>query len=241
MKQIAIYYNATDRAQYGGERRNDFELFKAMLQPHLPDTEFVLVDSVAGDFPEDPRVFNGVILGGSAAMVDDDEPWIKKLLEHILILDQSKIKMLGICFGHQAIAKALGGQVEARDVTLGSRHLEILAPQSWMHPYMPSLRLYAGNFQQVTKIPESMKRIAMGRGNPNAMLVKDHHILSLQFHPEFPARFMEGYIDKCLQDHVIDAHKHQEARAEISGGNDSEIMAKWIAHFFADKPHLVAV
>ena len=234
MKQIAVYYNATERQQYGGELRNDVELFRDMLKPFMAEFEFVLIDPVQGELPDDPLQYDGVIFSGSAAMVDDDLPWINKVKDHILRLDAAKKKMVGICFGHQLIAATLGGTIEERPLTLGVPHLEVLAPQKWMHPYLPSLKLYAGNFQQVTKVPVGMKRVAMGRGNPNAMLVKDDHIMSLQFHPEFPAHFMEGYADECLSKHVIDAHGHQEAKKEIHGGTNADIMAKWIAHFFKD-------
>lgn len=232
MKRIAVYYNATIRHQYGGEHQNDVEMFRSLLSPYMPEYEFIQFDPINGEMPADPTVFDGVILTGSAAMIGDDEPWIEGLLEHIRILDQAKTKLVGICFGHQAIAQALGGEVGPKNLSIGVPHLEVLEPQKWMHPYMPSLRLFAGNYQQVLKAPTSMKRVAIGRGNPNAMLVKDEHILSLQFHPELTQRFMEGYVDSCLAKQDISAHEYSEAKAEIAGGTDAKIMGKWIAHFF---------
>ena len=77
-----------------------------------------------------------------------------------------------------------------------------------------------------------MKRVAIGRGNPNAMLVKDDHIVSLQFHPELTQMFMEGYVDDCFSKHDISAQTHFEAKTEIAAGTDAMIMGKWIAHFF---------
>lgn len=232
MKKIAVYYNATDRKQYGGERRNDVELIALMLKPYMEGFEFIQVDTVLGELPTDISQFHGAILTGSAAMVDDGEPWIEALLEQIRVFDRLKVKTLGICFGHQAIAKALGGEVGARELTLGAPHLEVLSPQKWMHPYMPSLRLFAGNYQQVTKIPDGMKRVAMGNGNPNAILVKDEHIVSLQFHPELTQMYMEGYVDDCYSRHEITAQVHKQAMSEITARTDAGIMAQWLAHFF---------
>ena len=64
------------------------------------------------------------------------------------------------------------------------------------------------------------------------MLVKDDHLVSLQFHPELTPMFMDGYIDECYANHDISAQEHNMAKSEISSGTDAEIMAKWIAHFF---------
>lgn len=232
MKQIAIYYNATIRHRYGGEHQNDVDMFRNLLSPFLPDYELIQFDPVNGNLPENPTNFDGVILTGSAAMVGDKEPWISELFEHIRLLDEAKTKMVGICFGHQAIAKALGAVVGPKDITIGVPHLEILEPQKWMHPYMPSLRLHAGNYEQVLSVPQGMKRVAIGRGNPNAMLVKNHHIMSLQFHPELTQMFMEGYVDDCFARQDISAQLYMKAKAEIAAGTDADIMGKWIAHFF---------
>ncbi len=232
MKRIAVYFNATKRHLYGGEGRNDVDLFRDLLSPYLPKTEFVMVDSASGEYPDDPTLFDGVILGGSAAFITEPEPWMEKLFEHIRILDEAKTPLWGICFGHQAIAHVFGGKIESRDITLGAPHLELLAPEPWMHPYMPTIRLFAGNFQQVVETPKSMRRLGIGRGNPNAMLAKGDHLVSLQFHPEFTQWIIEAYADECLAEHKVNFATYQKAKNEIHSGNDAPIMAKWMAKFF---------
>lgn len=232
MKTIAVYYNATIRQEYGGETRNDVELFRDLLSPYLPDCEFVTIDSANGHFPDDPTQFDGVILGGSAAYVTNAEPWMERLFEQIRELDKARIPLWGICFGHQAVAVALGGKVEDRPLSLGAPTVEILDPEPWMHPYLPTFKLYAGNFQQVVHAPDGMRRIAIGRGNRLAMLAKDDHIVTLQFHPEFPHIFMEAYADELFANHQIGTRQYQEAKREILAGSDADLMAKWMARFF---------
>ncbi len=232
MKKIAVYFNATSRDIYNNEERNDMVLFKELLGPFLPEAEFVMVDSVKGEYPEDPTIFDGVILGGSAAFVTDPEPWMETLFEHIRLLDKAQIPTWGICFGHQAMAHVFGGHLEEGDVTIGAPHLEILKPEPWMHPYMPVLRLYAGNFQQVVDTPKSMRRIGIGRKNPNAMLAKGDHMIGLQFHPEFTQWMIEACADDYLAAKKIDFAQYQRAKHEIHEGNDAQILAKWMAKFY---------
>lgn len=64
-----------------------------------------------GIFPKDITAFDGVIITGSPASVHDDMPWVAPLLDQIREAFQSETPIFGACFGHQAIAVALGGGV----------------------------------------------------------------------------------------------------------------------------------
>ncbi len=232
MRRMAIYHNDRARRFLGGEMLSDFDYISRLLRPLLADTEFVEIDSANGQFPADPTAFDGVILGGSNANVTEDEPWMKQLFKDIRTLDVAKRPLFGICFGHQAIARALGGRVDFREVSIGAPHLELLKPENWMHPYLPSLRLYAGNFQQVVEVPKSMRVIAIGRNNKNAMLAKDDHIISVQFHPEYSHSYMAALAEEYHDHKLIDLSAYQQAKKEIHGETHGQIMGKWIAKFF---------
>lgn len=229
--RIAIYINSIENINNSQGVKDDFSMIREFLSPHLPQAEFLRFAPPEGEYPDAISAIDAHVFTGSTAMVTDKDPWIKQLSNYIQSLDAARAKILGICFGHQIIASALGGVVEDRPPTIGVKTVEIMSNEPFMHPYSPALHFYAGNFQQVTNAPKTMRRVAMAKGNPNAMLAKDDHILSLQFHPEFNLMFMEHYVDLCLSKKSIDIHTHQEAKIELQHKTDGEIFGAWVAKF----------
>ena len=74
-----------------------------------------------GVFPEDLSVFDGVMITGSPASVLEPEPWMATLQDQICTAYQLHIPLFGACFGHQAIALALGGQVAVMKALVDAR------------------------------------------------------------------------------------------------------------------------
>lgn len=228
-QRIAIYLTSTDTGPLSRDFPDYGVYVRNLLEPQMPGAEFTPFNAAAGDFPEDPTVFDGVILTGSVAYVSDPDPWIATLFDHIRRMDAARTKLLGICFGHQAIAAALGGTVERREITLGAPAVEITKEQDWMTPPASSLRLYAGNFEQVTALPEGMELLGGAPDCPIVLAAKGSHILGLQFHPEFTEDFMLSYVPEV--ESKIGPEKAAQAIAEIKGGQDSGICAAWAANF----------
>ena len=87
-----------------------------------------------GEMPADPDEFDGYIITGSAAGVYEDHDWLKPLFAFIEKCDALKKPLCGICFGHQAVAKALGGEVVkwADGWGVGVRDMQITAHADWM-------------------------------------------------------------------------------------------------------------
>jgi len=225
-KNLAIYLtNVTPVGQ-----RSYSDMFVDMLSPLMPDTIFTEFNVIAGEFPDDPTRFDGVIITGSSAFVTDDADWITRLFADIRTLDKARTKTLAVCFGHQAVAVALGGAVDFRDVVLGAPNIHVTKPQSWMDPPAQDLRLYGGNFQQVVRAPEDVAVIATHPDCPVAAMVKGDHLLAVQFHPEFSAEYMHSYVD--LVANRLSPETEDQARVEIDAGADGEIAAGWFARFF---------
>lgn len=228
--RIAIYLTNTDRGALNNQFPNYAEMTETLLSSRLPNTTFEHFDVTNGVFPEDPTTFDGVVLTGSAANVSDEFPWMETLCNHIRKLDAARIKLLGICFGHQAIVAALGGQVCARDINLGAPPIAVDTKRPWMTPEADELRLFAGNFQQVAALPEGMTRLAGSKACPFAMIEKDNHILSLQYHPEFSVDYMRGYISKV--ETKVPADVVSTALTQLETGHDGAVFGQWAAQFF---------
>lgn len=228
--RIAIYHtnpaaeNAAASDHYG-------RMFEGMLRPHMPRAAFAHFDVVDGVFPDDPTAFDGVVITGSSAFVTDGSVWIETLFSHIREIDRAGIKLFAVCFGHQAVAMALGGRVENRDIVLGSPEIKMAVQKDWMQPATDSLRLFAGNFQQVVEVPDTLEVLASHPDCPIAMMAKGSHLMTVQFHPEFSAGYMQRYVDQISGD--ITAEDAAAARKEFEAGADGEVFADWAAAFLA--------
>lgn len=207
------------------------QMFEGMLRPQLPNASFEHFAVVEGVLPDDPTVFDAVVITGSSAFVTDDDVWIEKLFSHIRTLDKAETKLFAVCFGHQAVAMALGGRVDYRDVVLGAPEICVTSHKDWMQPAAESLRLFGGNFQQVVEVPETLEVLASHPHCPIAMMAKGNHLMTVQFHPEMSADYMHRYVDQ-ISEHISDECA-DTARQEFKTGADGAVFAKWAARFLA--------
>ena len=227
--RIAIY-NTNPTAKNTGPNDGHYgQMFEDMLRPEMPGAMFENFDVVEGVFPNNPTEFDAVVITGSSAFVTDGSAWIETLFSHIRTIDKAETKLFAVCFGHQAVAMALGGKVERRDIVLGVPEINISTPKEWMQPAAESLRLFGGNFQQVIKVPESLEVLASHPDCPVAMMAKGQHLMTVQFHPEFSAEYMHNYVDQ-ISEH-ISADSAVVAQHEFEAGADGATFAKWAAGF----------
>ncbi|MCK4860568.1 MAG: hypothetical protein KAS85_01470 [Rhodobacteraceae bacterium] len=228
--RIAIYNtnptaeNASPSDHYGG-------MFEDMLRPEMPRATFEHFDVVDGVFPDSPTEFDAVVITGSSAFVTDGSDWIETLFSHIREIDRTETKLFAVCFGHQAVAMALGGMVERRDIVLGAPEICVTTSKGWMQPTAESLRLFGGNFQQVIEVPESLEVLASHPDCPVSMMAKGEHLMTVQFHPEFSADYMHQYVDQ-ISEHISD-ESAAVARQDFEAGADGAVFAKWAAAFLA--------
>ncbi len=153
---IAILMTNTDDSDFAARWPRDGEKFTNLLSPLRPDWKFSIYPVKDDVFPEGSAVFDGVIITGSPASVHDTAPWVPRLLKLIRHLHAKGTPMFGACFGHQAIALALGGTVAQN-------------PGGWVFGVVRTemegkpLRLYAAHSEQVTVLPKGPRRWAAMR------------------------------------------------------------------------------
>ncbi len=154
-----------------------------------------------------------VVVTGSSAMVTERAAWMIETAGWLRQALQRAIPILGICFGHQLLAYALGGQVayNPRGIEVGTRDVDIL-PTAAADPLLgglpPRVRLHLSHRQSVTELPPGAAHLACSRSEPHQAFVIDSRAWGVQFHPEFSAPVMRGYIDhyrSMLRDQGVDA------------------------------------
>ena len=129
--------------------------------------------------------FDGFVIPGSRFNATDDEPWIEPLCETIRAVHARGKALFGICFGHQVIAKALGGVAGAAlpyNFTVDDIELQPLASQ--LLGGRSTIALYKSHGQQVLAAPPGATVIARSTRTPVEMYTLEN-VFCCQGHPEF--------------------------------------------------------
>lgn len=229
--RIGILMTNTDTSAFGQRHPHDGEKFTALLQPLRPDWTFETVMVRDGVFPEDAGAFDGYVITGSPASVHDDLPWIAPLLSLIRELDQRRIPTIGCCFGHQAIAAALGGEVGKNPGgwSLGAADTHFDRADPSMLPARKTLRLHAAHNEQVMRLPNGAEALGGDDASPLAAYKIGAHIMTTQYHPEMTPAFIAALVDEL--DGTLDPATIARARAELARPAESGVFAEWMVWF----------
>lgn len=228
---LALLMTNTDESGFAQQHPKDGEKFTRLVhlvRPEWQVTSFVVKDGV---FPDDLRPFDGIMISGSPASVHDDAPWIGQLMALIQKAFTARIPMFGACFGHQAIALALGGTVERNPSGWGFGLTEMTAlrrPDWYDGPEV--IRQFAAHIEHVTRLPVGAEPIFAAPACDNAAFVIGDRVFTTQNHPEMTAEFFAALTEE-LSDYV-GPEVASAARASLSEVPDTIIYAETIARFF---------
>jgi len=163
------------------------DMFERLLKRVDPSLAFETWDIEQGEFPANIDRIDGFIITGSKSSVYDDKPWIPSLEALVRQYHAEHRKLLGICFGHQLIAQALGGVVDKSPKGWGvGVHVYNLAdPVLVSDGQGDVLRLLASHQDQVVKAPQDAQVIATNGHCDIAGLRIGDNVLTFQGHPEF--------------------------------------------------------
>lgn len=180
-------------------RRGDFENWIAagLGTQTLP---ILVVDPRRGDALPAPDTLSGVVLTGSHAMVSHREPWSERTGEWLARLVAQDTPVLGICYGHQLLAHALGGEAgdHPQGMEIGTVTVtldEAAATDPLLRGLPAAFQAHVVHRQSALRLPEGAVRLAGNAHEPVQAFRVGANAWGVQFHPEFDAEAMRGYID----------------------------------------------
>jgi len=205
-------------------------MFSAMMARHGEHTaETIGVDAFHA-LP-DPASLDTILITGSPAGVYEDHDWLNPLFQFIRDAHDAKTPMAGICFGHQAMAKALGGVVEKSEKGWGvGRHSYRVTPLAGLEGLPDSVAVACSHQDQVVSLPPGAKVFLSSEFAPHAGLVYGNGAaISVQPHPEFEDDYAIALAELRrgpVPEDVID-----RALASFSTPSDSFLVSQAIARF----------
>ena len=200
------------------------DMFVNLLSGHGFTFEtYAVVDGV---FPENAMVCDGWLITGSRHGAYEDHPWIGPLEALIREIKAANRPLIGVCFGHQIIAQALGGKVEkfSGGWSVGPQAYDIKGK---------TMVLNAWHQDQVVTLPPGAKVIGSSDFCANAALVIGENILTIQPHPEYDAAFISGLIDKrgrgVIPDEQLERAKSALATTPLDNAGFADMMARFFS------------
>lgn len=210
------------------------EMFNDLLLTHHPEARLRVYRCMDGELPQSFDECDAYVTSGSKFGVNDGLPWIDALQDCIARMWEQGTPLVGICFGHQLMAKALGGTVikSPKGWGVGMSFNQILARKSWMDPWQDKLDLIVSHQDQVSLLPPHAEILAASDFCPYYIVQYGQHFMSVQGHPEFCKAYSQDLMD--ARRGVIAHARLREGQASLSAELDAPVMSEWIINFMQE-------
>jgi len=175
------------------------------------------------------------IVTGSPAYVTDLAPWNEIAADYLRILHERKTPILGVCYGHQLLAWAFGGEVgfhpDGREIGTVDIELTEEAASDVLFAKMPAqFSVQTSHLQSVISLPQEAVLLAGNSFEPNHAFRLGSSTWGVQFHPEFSASVMRTYIRERSDDIAREGLNVEELFAGVSA---TPVSASLLSRFVA--------
>ena len=218
-------------------RHGDYpEMFETLLGRVDPSLGFLTWSAVDGHVPEDPDACDAWLITGSRHGVYDELPWIEPLKEFLRGARKAGRPIIGVCFGHQILAEALGGTAVKSDKGwgVGVLEYEVIRRPSWMADAPDHVAVHALHQDQIIELPEDAVILGKSAFCPYAMVAygnpEQPDAISVQPHPEFDVAFMRDLIELRTGD-LIPRDRGEAALRSLGRPVAADAFARWFVDY----------
>lgn len=170
----------------------------AVLGPLNIPVQTIFVDGPAMELPG-TEMIAAVVITGSHSMVTDREPWSEKIIGWLPQVVKEGVPVLGICYGHQMLARAMGGEVcyHPGGIEAGTRTIAVFDAAASDRLFGELPKKFAGHTvhsQSVLTLPPGAIALAGNSHEPHHAVKYGENAWGVQFHPEFSPSIMMRYL-----------------------------------------------
>lgn len=220
------------------------DTFPGRLPDFIPNYESLFMDLFAsigaevnyrifqtwqGELPDVINTDELYLIPGSLDSAYDDKPWIAALVRWVKSAYKHGAKLMGVCFGHQVIARALGGEVRPYEGGFGTGVRASQVIDGLMQPYFPGgeMRLLYSHHDQVMALPPDAVLCATSDFCKNESFRIGRQVVTFQGHPEFTVAYSRHLLTNCSDD--VDETVRQAALQSLDQWKPQGPEAAWFA------------
>ena len=224
--------NHDKSVEVGDAFPDDAHRFRDLFDEQDERFRYRIYMTIGGEIPADIDEQDAYMITGSPLSVLDDHAFMPNLLEFIRKCDAAKKPLLGVCFGHQAIALALDGKVErvTSGWNVGIENTVFEQNRPWMQPLQKEVPMYVFHEDHVTELPPGCDLLGSSNRCRFSSFSKGDHIFTTQSHPEFTDAFMRCVLDFSRQ--KLPTNEVEMIYSSLDQKQDGHLFAQWSTQFF---------
>ncbi len=206
-------------------------MFERLLRQIDPDLNYATYDVQLNQYPDHIDDNEIYLITGSKNSVYDREDWIDNLCNFVRLLHSRKKPLIGVCFGHQLVAHALGGKAQkaAQGWQVGLKDVQLLPGAESAGIEGDTFKLISSHQDQVTEAAPGSVILASHEQCPVAMTRLDDHIFTVQGHPEFAADFARDLF--TYREPILGEALSKQAIASLAEQSDGAKVLGWALNF----------
>ncbi|TVT96726.1 hypothetical protein EJB05_58057 [Eragrostis curvula] len=232
-RRYALLLAMDDFPEYVGEARGGyFGVFAAAFGDAGERWDAFRVYDGEFPTPDEVAVYDGFVVTGSPSDAHGDEPWVLRLCDFLRTLHAMEKRLLGVCFGHQILCRALGGRVgkSSSGWDLGVRTVNLNVEEMHGVEFLKNLQelprsapLIEIHQDEVLELPPGATVLAYSEKTGVEMFAVGDHVLGVQGHPEMDMDIMHHIIDAFVDCNTITSCAADAARKAADEGREPDM------------------